>query len=109
MATEFEQFVSHQDDRIYVNLATGHQLLGASTVMGRSVSQSQVPGTAAFNKTVALSPDDPTAYNLWALANIALENNVALAAKDLKTCAWWNKPRQQETPPQPVIAPKQGR
>lgn len=83
-ATEFEQFVSHQDDRINVNLATGYQLLGASTVMGKSLALSRVKGIAAFNKAVSLTPYDPTAYNLRALANVALENNVALAAQDLK-------------------------
>lgn len=83
-ANEFEQFVSHQDDSVNINLATGYQLLGASTVMGRSLAQSRVKGIAAFNKAVALTPYDPTAYNLRALANVALENNVALAAKDLK-------------------------
>lgn len=84
-ANEFEQFVSYQGDRINVNLATGYQLLGASTVMGRSIASSRVKGIAAFNKAVALTPYDPTAYNLRALANVALENNTALAIKDLKT------------------------
>lgn len=80
---EFERFVSAKEGRRDINLATGFQLIGTSRIMGKHPASLNEADISYFSKAVALTPYDPGAYNMRALANIAVTGNLELALKDL--------------------------
>ncbi|USG62426.1 SH3 domain-containing protein [Sneathiella marina] len=86
-SSEFTQFLTSGVEGRNVNLAAGYQLLGASQVMGKQAYELDENIVNIFSKAVELTPYDPAAYNLRALANIAVNNNLDLAIKDLKVSA----------------------
>jgi hypothetical protein len=81
---EFRQFINAPDVRaVNVNLSTAHQLLGASQII-----QWEHPGPSkyifpTFSKAVELTPYDPSAYLLRAVAGLVVLRSPRQALADL--------------------------
>lgn len=82
---EFSQFVRMADAEMEnATLATAHQLLGASALMGKSAFGADPRALAPFDEAVRLTPYDPAAYNVRALVTLAVAGQSLRALQDLE-------------------------
>lgn len=88
-AREFEQFTRMdgvKEDP--ASLSTAYQLLGASQLMGVSKSRKSVTGfqlhDRALREAISITPYDPGAYALRAVATLAARQSVSEALPDLQ-------------------------
>jgi hypothetical protein len=84
---EFEQYLAARDvESDNTSLAMGYQLLGASQLLGKDVYALRGRSDAidAFSNAIALTPWDPAAYNLRAVAVLALKGRLLEALPDLE-------------------------
>ncbi len=83
---ELAQFMNTPGIKIRsVNLAVAHQLQGASRLsFSAPLSVIEPPDLSAFSKAIDLTPFDPTAYNLRALARFGATRRLDDVLADLK-------------------------
>jgi hypothetical protein len=88
-AREFSQFLMAPDiEESNVNRAAALQLLGASRLMGRHISQMDPSAYAPFAEAVALTPYDPAAYQLRAIGHLVASRNPGKAVADVAKALW---------------------
>lgn len=81
---EFKTFIETPDlKENNTSLATANQLMGASCLMMDSPGNFRCKGLSAFDDAVRLTPYDPAAYNLRAIASIGVEQELGRAVRDL--------------------------
>jgi len=84
---EFEQYLASPGvDTDNASLAMVYQLLGASQVVGKdalSLRSASAPPIEAFTRAIELTPYDPAAYNLRAVAVLALRGRLGEMLPDL--------------------------
>lgn len=80
-AQEFSQFINAPGlKERNTNLATAYQFRGASEMMGERGGTDLQP----FTRAISLTPYDPAAYNLRALASVRATSGFDMAVKDLE-------------------------
>lgn len=74
-AGHFRRYIATaRPDARNVNLATAYQFLGATTLVGKSANPPEA--MRAFDRAVDLTPYDPNAYALRAIANVGLTRQI---------------------------------
>ncbi len=83
---ELSQFMNTPDVKIRrVNIAVAHQLQGASRLSFYTpLGAAEPPDLSAFSKAIDLTPYDPAAYNLRALARFGATGRLEDVLADLK-------------------------
>lgn len=84
-AGQFAQFIQTPTGAARpVNLATAHQLRGACTLLSREPSRLQAADLQPFSEAVTLTPYDPAARNMRALATIGATRQIEAAVPDIQ-------------------------